>query len=1245
MPSPDTDRNLLFGVLAFQADLVDAHQFAEGCAAWAAKKGTPLADLLVEKGWLTAAERAAVDLLLQKKVQKHGDAHASLAAVAGPEVRRALDTIDDADVEQSLASLPAEAHASDLPTVDAHPVAGRYRVLRPHARGGLGEVFVALDTELNREVALKEIRAQHAQDPGSRSRFLLEAEVTGGLEHPSIVPVYGLGQYADGRPCYAMRLIRGETLKNAIRRFHDADVPGRDPGKRSLALRGLLNRFVAVCNAVAYAHSRGVIHRDIKPANVMLGKYGELLVVDWGLAKAVGRSEATASGDEPTLRPSSADNLATQMGAAIGTPAFMAPEQALGRLDLLGPPSDIYSLGATLYDLLTGRAPFEGSDKGEVLQQVTRGAWRPPLQVKRGTPPALNAVCSTAMSLKQEDRYATALDLAADLEHWLADEPVAAYQEPLVARLGRWGRRHKALVSGAAAALLAAVLLGGGGWVWFQQDKAAWLAEAARIEQERGLQVSAELARVATLRDQAREAPPERQRSLLAEALAAAERADGLLAQGGADDEVRQRVRALLTELREGERDRRMLARLEEVRLAGTAVRDGRFYEPARDAEYAGAFRDYGIDLSRLGDAEAAAQLRARPIGMELAAALDDWATVTPQTGERARLRALAQAADPDEGRNRLRQALAKGDLQAVKELAVSDRRVPLAAPTAVLLARALMQQKAFREAEAVLRQALQRYPSDFWLYHGLGWLFYHQERPQWDEAVRFWTAAVAVRGQSPGAHNNLGLALAGQGRLAEAVAAYRRALALKPDYPEAHNHLGIALAGQEKLAEALAAYQRAIALRPDYPEPHHNLGLALAGQGRLAEAVAAYQRAIALRPDYLGAHYNLGLALAKQNKPAEAVAAYRRALALKPDYPETHVHLGNALAGQGQWAEATAAFQRAIALKPDYFEAHVHLGNALAGQGQLAEATAAYQKAIALKPDLAGTHYNLGNALAGQGRRDEAVAAYRRAVALKPDYPEAHNNLGLVLAGQGQLAEAIAAYQRAIALKPDSAMAHCNLGHALRRAGHLAPALAALRRGHELGSRTPRWPYPSAHWVQEAERLLALDAKLPDVLRGPVQPADNQERVGFARLCQQPFKGLYATSARFWQAAFAADPQLAEDMEAGHRYNAACAAALAGCGGGEDAAKLGEEEKVRLRKQGLEWLKADLALHVKQFESGKPEDRAAAQKTLRHWQTDGDLAGVRAPAALAKLPEPERQSWETLWAEVAAVLAKTNGE
>src|SRR5581483_7522596 len=255
----------------------------------------------------------------------------------------------------------------------------RFRVLRPHAKGGLGAVFVALDGELHREVAVKQILDRHADDPISRQRFLLEAEITGGLEHPGIVPVYGLGTYGDGRPYYAMRFIRGDSLKEAIERFHSDWSLKREPGRRTLALQNLLRRFLDVCDAIEYAHSRGVLHRDIKPGNIIVGKHGETLVVDWGLAKATGRSDPQGVSGEKTLVPASGSGSSeTLPGSALGTPAYMSPEQAEGDLEHLGPRSDVYSLGATLYCLLTGRPPVENDDLGAVLRAVQQGEFSPP---------------------------------------------------------------------------------------------------------------------------------------------------------------------------------------------------------------------------------------------------------------------------------------------------------------------------------------------------------------------------------------------------------------------------------------------------------------------------------------------------------------------------------------------------------------------------------------------------------------------------------------------------------------------------------------------------------------------------------------------------------------------------------------------------------------------------------------------------------------------------------------------------
>jgi serine/threonine-protein kinase len=362
-------------------------------------------------------------------------------------------------VDTSLDDGPAP---SLPPPVVPNSTPGRYRILRSFAKGGLGEVFIARDVELNREVALKEIQGRFKLDQVNEGRFLLEAEITGNLEHPGVVPVYSLGRHPDGRPYYAMRLIRGETFKDAIDTFHKADQPGRDPGERQLAFRQLLRRFIDMCNTVAYAHSRGILHRDIKPGNVMIGKYGETLMIDWGLAKSVDRSEIMATDGECTLRPMADSSLVeTQQGVALGTPAYMSPEQAVGKLDTVGPTSDVYSLGATLYVLLTGKPAFTDTNLGAILVKVQMGKFPPPRAVKASTPHPLQAIVLKAMALKPEDRYPTADALAKDVEHWLADEPVSAYPEPPGCRLLRWSRRHRGLVTTAAAAVfIAAVSLG-----------------------------------------------------------------------------------------------------------------------------------------------------------------------------------------------------------------------------------------------------------------------------------------------------------------------------------------------------------------------------------------------------------------------------------------------------------------------------------------------------------------------------------------------------------------------------------------------------------------------------------------------------------------------------------------------------------------------------------------------------------------------------------------------------------------
>jgi serine/threonine-protein kinase len=380
---------------------------------------------------------------------------------------------DRRDSQPPVSTLRDDPPVGTTAPIERTDAGSRFRWIRVLDRGGLGLVHVADDRELNREVALKEMRPELMDDPESLDRFVREAVITGQLEHPGIVPVYGLGYHADGRPYYAMRLIRttdecGSSvtvrLDDEIRRLHRVIAEKSSYTDCAFELRRLLQAFVRICQTVAYAHSRQVIHRDLKPRNVLLGPHGEVLVVDWGLARIMGakggRSTAPASAQAPPKLPEQLATTVTRAGDVVGTLAYMPPEQAAGEVQLLRPYSDVYSLGATLYEILTDRPPFrrEGRDLETLRREVIQGKFSPPRQVRRGVPAALEAICLKAMNQEPEGRYPSALALAEDVERWLADEPVLAHRDPLATRLGRWARRRKTLLAGLSTLLVAGMI-------------------------------------------------------------------------------------------------------------------------------------------------------------------------------------------------------------------------------------------------------------------------------------------------------------------------------------------------------------------------------------------------------------------------------------------------------------------------------------------------------------------------------------------------------------------------------------------------------------------------------------------------------------------------------------------------------------------------------------------------------------------------------------------------------------------
>jgi serine/threonine-protein kinase len=1265
---------------------------------------------------------------------------ASLDASQRPVLRRPAKEDSDHVVKPGSDAMPPREETGD-----------RYQLFGEIARGGMGAVLRGRDVDLGRDLAVKVLLQKHAHRPEVVRRFVEEAQIGGQLQHPGVVPVYDIGRFGE-LPFFTMKLVKGKTLSALLSDRTDPSVDR--PRFLTIALQ--------VAQALAYAHAHGVIHRDLKPANIMVGAFGEVQVMDWGLAKVLQQEQeafATVrmSGQRPeqttirTVRSGSASGTDTEAGSLLGTPAYMPPEQANGDVALLDRRADVFGLGAILCEMLTGQPPYVGRSAEEVRRKAANGDQTDALMRLDacGADQELIVLTKACLAPEASDRPKDAQEVADALTAYLDGVQERLHQAELAeaeakAKAVEEARRRR-LTLALAATVLLALTVGGGAWLHVKNERDARQTQVAR-------DVNDALNKATALREQSKAATTGGA-ALFAQAREQTQRALALVENGPADETLVEQVRRLQADLDEEEKDHKLMTALDEARLAQTEMtEDKRTFASERAVpKFRKAFHDYDLPAGEGTPEEAAERIRRRPAAVReaIVAALNEWDVLAghpllgAQEPHRKWLRAVLEAADRNDWSRQVRAAWKEKDATtrraALEKLATSAdvAKVPVRALTHLsgLLAPA--------PRAALLRRAQRHHPADFWINHGLGMTLLTVSPPELDEAVRYLTVAAALRPDSPGCLLNLGLALAANGRLDEAITSHRQAIALDPNYAPGHNNLGLALYRQGKVEEAIAWYRKALALDPKLPQAHLNLGNALRGKGKVEEAIACYQKAIALDPKHAGAHNNLGIALEGKGKVDEAISCYqkaialdpkkaaahsnlgiilcdvkhdydgaiacfRKALALDPKYARAHCNMGVALSGKGKKDEAIecykkaialdpklanahrclgaalrdkgkvdeaiTCFRKAIALDPKFALAHNNLGNALRRQGKEDEAIASYHKAIDLDPKLATAHFNLGLALANKGRMDEAIKCYRRAIELAPNYGAAHNSLGVALKGKGRMDEAIACYQKAIALDPKKAAAHSNLGIILCDVKHdYDGAIACFRQAIALDPKSAGSHYnlgqaffgsgryaqartalnqarpllPANHPVRasisrqlrQCERLQALEARLPKILRGEDKSASASENLDLALLCGS--RKRHAAAVRFWTTAFAMDAKLADDLKAAHRYNAACAAALAAAGQGADAASLDEKERTRLRRQALDWLCADLALRRKQLDSDKPADRVAGQGALRHWQKDSDLAGLREKVALEKLPAEEQKAFAQLWVDVAALRKK----
>lgn len=362
-----------------------------------------------------------------------------------------IDSQDaDERTDTSPVSLPT-LNMSQAAESTSVTVTTRYLDLQCYRQGGLGILYAAVDESLHRESVVKFLIEKGPKAAEQRRQFRVEAEITARLDHPGVVPVYGIGEDAKGQPFYVMRLVKGRELAQAIHDYHALPVGA----SRRRELFNLLEHLVGACNTVAYAHDVGIVHCDLKPANIMIGKYGETLVLDWGLAQPFERNSMFQR-SEPTMRPQSAPD-STSSGNRGGTLGYISPEQVDGSASI-GPASDVYSLGATLYHILTGHPPFNGRS-WNVIEQIRAGTFVRPRDIYKNISNRLEAICLKAMSLDPHARYLTAKQMASDLNNWMRDEEVQAQPDRWYEKIARYSRRHRGLTAGA---LISAMLFVGG---------------------------------------------------------------------------------------------------------------------------------------------------------------------------------------------------------------------------------------------------------------------------------------------------------------------------------------------------------------------------------------------------------------------------------------------------------------------------------------------------------------------------------------------------------------------------------------------------------------------------------------------------------------------------------------------------------------------------------------------------------------------------------------------------------------
>jgi tetratricopeptide (TPR) repeat protein len=1066
-----------------------------------------------------------------------------------------------AELDALLPILPSGSSSTSVPEEQPLPQIPGYEVDAVLGHGGMGVVFRARHLKLGRFVALKMTLAGSYASLAERERIRREAEAVAALRHANVVQVYDVGELA-GRPYFTMELIEGGSLAQ-----RQAGVPQSAPQAAAL--------LATLAEAVHAAHQGGIIHRDLKPANILFTGDGTPKITDFGLARRL-----------------EGNTVLTLSGAPLGTPNYMAPEQARGQSREIGPAADVYALGAILYEQLTGRPPFVGETPTETLWNVIQNEPIPLVRLNRKVPRDLQTICLTCLQKETRHRYVTAAALADDLQRFLRGDPIAARPESSVMR---WMRRACQQPVLAAALVIAAIstLAFAGGGLWLFSDRSA---KAQAAQEDVGDMVR-------YLNDSAWE-----------QASAARDRASGRLGNS-APLPLRRRIE-------QGTRDLELAVRLDVFHTKGAEAIVGGVPLVNYDREFREAIRTAGLGTFGDDPATVARQIRASDIRQALIDAFDWYSVVTSHSEPEQSAWALKVArisdADQSSWRHRCRDPNVLKDKEAIRELiAASPIGDFTLLPVCTLEAYLTDEQRPLADRLALLNRLYQAHPDDFWINMRIGGFLRSNQKSS--EALGYIQTATVLRPESAIARYQFGYVLSDLGRLEDAAEQFRRASELEPTtdiYHQFYLRRLSDLGRQEAAAEHLRGLLRA---ETKSALAYVELGRYAEREGLDSEALDLFTKAVELDTTRIDSHNALREFLLKRGRWKELQSAWQASLAHGPPqhsawygYAELCLFLGEEneylrvrQALLDRFRDTTNArfaetVSRSILLRP-------------ASGDELAAAIVLSARALASEPDKRGTFYPYflfacGLAEYRQGNFDRAIAIM-------------NGDASRVLGPAPRLVLAMALYQQG--RQPEARQT-------------LAAVVAAHDWRPENCNSQDAWIYHVLR--REAEQMLLPN--LAALAAGTCQPQDNDERLALVGIYQ--FAEKTVALAQLYEDAFTADPKLAETAS-GHRYAAARAAARAGCGDGADAAELADADRVRWRRQAFHWLRQELNSVSKLLAASTDQSRPKLLQRLEQWQSEEDFADLREPSALAKMSPDERKLCHELWADVQVMLDPTS--